>query len=96
MNNGDNKFAVKQIQGEIRSLFKDLIDLSDLNETRIDKDMAFLSRGLAAYSLYLLADISQNEAAQSIVAGSGDNGIDAIFWHKNTKQICLLHTTLAA
>lgn len=92
MNNGDNKFAVKQIQGEIRSLFKDLIDLSDLNETRIDKDMAFLSRGLAAYSLYLLADISQNEAAQSIVDGSGDNGIDAIFWHKNNNVLWLIQS----
>ncbi len=69
MNNGDNKFAVKQIQGEIRNLFKDLIDLSDLDGTRIDKDTALLSRGLAAYSLHLLADISPNEAAQSIVDG---------------------------
>lgn len=92
MNNGDNRFAVKQIQGEIRNLFKDLIDLSDLDGTRIDKDTALLSRGLAAYSLHLLADISPNEAAQSIVDGNGDNGIDAIFWHKNNNVLWLIQS----
>lgn len=91
-NNGDNKFAVKQIQGEIQNLFKGLIDLSDLDGARIDKEIAFLSRGFAAYSLHLLADISPNEAAQSVVDGNGDNGIDAVFWHKNSNVLWLIQS----
>ncbi len=88
----NNKFQLKQIQGEIHSLFEDLIDLSDLEGTRINKDNAFLSRGLAAYTLHFLADISPNEAAQSIIDGTGDNGIDAIFWHKNDNVLWLIQS----
>ncbi len=91
-NNGDNKFAVKQIQGDIQKKFLDLIDLRDLEKTRIDKSTAFLSRGLAAYTLHTLADISPNEAAQSVIDGTGDNGLDAIFWHKNNNVLWLIQS----
>lgn len=87
-----SKFAVKQIQGEIKHLFEDLIDLTDLEGTRIDKDTAFLSRGFAAYAVYSLAGTSPGEAAESVVDGSGDNGIDAIFWNKNDNILWLVQS----
>ncbi|PZO23458.1 MAG: hypothetical protein DCF25_00005 [Leptolyngbya foveolarum] len=78
-----SKFAVKQLQGEIKQLFEDLVDLIDLEGSRIDTDTAFLSRGFAAYAIYSLAGTSPGEAAESVIDGKGDNGIDAIFWHEN-------------
>ncbi|MEM9213272.1 MAG: AIPR family protein [Cyanobacteria bacterium P01_F01_bin.150] len=91
--NDTQKFAVKQLQGEIKRLFgEDLIDLTDLEGSRVDKATAFLSRGFAAYTLYALAGIGANEAAESIVDGQGDNGIDAIFWHKNDNVLWFIQS----
>ncbi|EKU96932.1 AIPR protein [Leptolyngbya sp. PCC 7375] len=91
-NSNTSKFAVKQLQGEIKKLFEDLIDLTDLENTRINKEIAFLSRGFAAYTLYSLAGISASEAAESVVDGKGDNGIDAIFWHKSDNILWLVQS----
>ncbi|MEL6493272.1 MAG: AIPR family protein, partial [Cyanobacteria bacterium J06621_3] len=91
-NSKTSKFAVKQLQGEVKRLFEDLIDLSDLEGTRINKDLAFLSRGFAAYTVYSLAGTSPSEAAESVVDGSGDNGIDAIFWHKGDNILWIIQT----
>lgn len=90
--NGTSKFAVKQLQGEIKRLFEDLIDLTDLEGTRIDKESAFLSRGLAAYTLYSLSKVSASTAAEAIVDGTGDNGIDAIFWHRGDNVLWLVQS----
>lgn len=91
-NGQTSKFAVKQLQGEIKDLFAGLIDLSDLDGTRINQDLAFLSRGFAAYAIYSLAGTSPDEAAESVVDGSGDNGIDAIFWNKNDNILWLIQS----
>lgn len=91
-NNGTNKFAVRRLQEEIKQIFSDLIDLTDLAGTRVNKDTAYLSRGLAAYALYSLAGTSPSEAAESVIDGQGDNGIDAIYWHKNDNILWLIQS----
>ncbi|HEY5894841.1 MAG TPA: AIPR family protein [Chthoniobacterales bacterium] len=45
-----------------------------------DRESNFLSRALAAYAIHKLAACSLDEAAESIVDGGGDGGIDAVYY----------------
>jgi len=45
-----------------------------------ERETNFLSRALAAFSLHKLAPCSLEDAAQSVVDGGGDGGIDAIYY----------------
>ena len=84
-------FNIKQLEAEVERLFYNSIDMSDYEGKRAQqrKD-AFNSRALAAYSLYTLADISSEEAAQSIVDGFEDNGIDAVFFQRKQNTLWLV------
>lgn len=86
-------FNIKQLEAEIHNLFDNSIDMSDYDRKRQnEKKDAFTSRALAAYSLYYLADISSEEAAQSIVDGIDDNGIDAIFFQRKQNILWLVQS----
>lgn len=89
----NNRFNVRRIESEIKKTFEgeseiDLKDIQDKNKAMIND--CLLSRGLAAYSLYSLADISAKEAAAAIVDGYGDNGIDAIYFDENQDILWLV------
>jgi len=91
----NNRFNVRRIEAEIRKTFSgeneiDLTDIQDKNKSMIND--CFLSRGLAAYSLYSLADISAKEAASSIVDGSNDNGLDALYFDENQDILWLVQS----
>jgi hypothetical protein len=84
-------FNIKQLETEINQLFYNSIDMSDFDGKKSNqKKDAFNSRALAAYSLLTLADISSEEAAQSIVDGFDDNGIDALFFDKRQNILWLV------
>ena len=84
-------FNIKQLEAEVEHLFSNSIDMSDYDKRRAqDRKDAFNSRALAAYSLYTLADISSEEAAQSIVDGFEDNGIDAVFFQRKQNILWLV------
>ena len=81
-----SKFHVRQLEGEIKRLFDEHICLDDVTDEK-KKHLCFLSRGLAAYSLQILADITAEEAAHSVVDGFDDNGIDAIYFDENKSTL---------
>lgn len=85
------RFHTRQVEGAISQLFKDLIDLSDLEQKK-QTEVTFLSRGLAAYSLYVLAGVDVDVAAQSIVDGYEDNGIDAIHYDKKQNTLWVVQS----
>lgn len=86
-------FRIKQIDSELTNLFEDKIDMSDYGtKKQNEKQIAFKSRALAAYSLYIMADISSDQAAESIVDGFDDNGIDALFFQKNQNTLWLVQS----
>lgn len=90
-------FRIKQLEAELRHIFIDLIDMSDCdNKKKNDKENTFISRALAAYSLYVMADISPNQAAEAIVDGFNDNGIDALFFHKQQNTLWLVQSKWVA
>src|SRR5260221_12556426 len=73
---------VRQIEAQIKTLFNGLVDLSDYDTRPLEREAVFLSRSLAAFTLMHLANITPTEAAQNLVDGGQDNGIDAIFCDK--------------
>lgn len=91
MSNGKFTFQVKQVEAEINRLFTDLIDMTDYEGKKANqKKDALNSRALAAYSLYTLAEVSPNKAAEAIVDGYDDNGIDALLFNKKQNTLWLV------
>jgi len=84
---------VRQIKAFLEQTFHDKIDMRDWSKKAADsKESAFLSRSLAAFSIMHLTDIDVEEAAASIVDGSKDNGIDAIFHDKRERTLYLIQS----
>jgi hypothetical protein len=71
---------ITQISTKITELFKEHLDLSDIGENDENKDDKIITRCLAAYAVYNTIECSPQDAAQSVVDGGDDNGIDAIFY----------------
>ncbi|NEP35913.1 AIPR family protein [Moorena sp. SIO3B2] len=90
----DKTFYIKQLENELNSVFNDnLIDLKDYPNNKVnEKKSAFNSRALAAYSLLTLADIDPIQAANTVVDGIDDNGIDAILFQENKKIFWLVQS----
>lgn len=85
------RFRVNQIEGEVSRLFADRIDMSDYDGKKNNqrKD-ALNSRAIAAYALHILADVGVNTAADSIVDGYEDNGIDALLFDREQNILWLV------
>lgn len=74
---------IQRIKNAIEKLFDGRIDLSDYDEKKLEeKEHAFLSRGIGAYVLNVMANIDSSQAGKAITDGFDDNGIDAIFFDK--------------
>ena len=88
-----SEIHLRQIKSYLKKTFNNLIDLSDYqNKSETDRELVFLTRSLAAFALMTLADISPQEASNSIVDGGQDNGIDAIFIDKREKVMYILQS----
>lgn len=86
-------FHLKQLECEIHQIFVDLIDMIDCdNKKKNDRDNVFNSRALAAYALHILANISPSKAAEAIVDGCDDNGIDAFLFDEKQKILWLVQS----
>lgn len=88
-----SSFRIKQVSSELNNLFENKIDMSDYSEKKVnEKQLAFKSRALAAYSLHILAGVSSHQAAESIVDGFDDNGIDALLFQKSQSTLWLVQS----
>lgn len=84
---------VNHIKNMIEQKFKQKIDISDLaDKPRDEQNKAILTRGLAAYSLYVLASVDIDTATSAIVDGYDDNGIDAILFEKSQSILWLVQS----
>ncbi len=84
---------VNHIKNTIEQKFKGKIDISDLaDKSKEEKDKAILTRGLAAYSLYVLASVGIDSATSAIVDGYNDNGIDAVLFERNQNILWLVQS----
>lgn len=88
-----SRFIVNQIAARLTDIYKDKLDLSDLNEA---KDTSFadkmVSRALAAFAVQKVAGVSVEDAADAVVDGGDDNGIDAILFTPAKKRLVLVQS----
>jgi hypothetical protein len=81
---------VGHIKTEVLGRFGGLIDLADVSNAPPDqKEMARLTRSLAAFVLAELGGLDDVGAAQGVTDGTGDNGIDAVYFDAAEKN-CFL------
>jgi len=70
-----------------------LIEKSDISTTpAADREAHVLSRSMAAAAVKILAEIDDATAANAVVDGWADNGIDAIFYDTQAKALFLVQS----
>ncbi len=87
-----SKIHINQIGNKIRTLFENHIDLSDIGSSDSDRDNKILTRCLSAYAIYNNIDCTIEEAANSVVDGGDDNGIDAVYYSPSYKKLLLIQS----
>jgi hypothetical protein len=84
---------IKRIKSYLDKTFTGKINLSDLQKKPSEEiHRNFLSRALSAYALTIVAGTSIEDAGEAITDGYDDNGIDAIFYDKQTKHLWLVQS----
>lgn len=84
---------VNQIRGHLENAYNELIDLIDVEKSKDEQKFNFfLTRSLAAYAIQYMAQIDPEVASKSIVDGSKDNGIDAIYYDERSKVLYLVQS----
>lgn len=82
---------IRFIKDALNREFSGLVDLSDCDTHREAlREQVFLSRALAARAVRLLADVDSAEAADCVIDGVDDRGIDAIAFSRETPEIWLI------
>ena len=88
-----SKLKVTHIKAHLDRNFKGKIDLTDIKDRpKAEIEKNFYSRALAAYSLTIIAVASIDDAANSVVDGFDDNGIDAIYFDALSKNLWLVQS----
>jgi hypothetical protein len=78
---------VGHIKNNIITRFGSLVDISDVQTAQSDqKENARLTRGLAAFVIAELGGLDDVAAAQTVTDGTGDNGIDAVYYDAAEKN----------
>jgi hypothetical protein len=81
---------VGHIRNNIEARFGSLVDLADVATAQTEqKDNVRLTRSLAAFTLAELGDLDDVAAAAAVTDGTGDNGIDGVYYDAAEKN-CLL------
>lgn len=75
----ERPLEIEHLPPALHSLFDGLVPLVGRG-TIAEKEVNFLSRSLAAYAVLKLAGCSAADAANSLVDGGNDGGIDAVYY----------------
>jgi len=88
-----SKIIVNRIKSYLDKTFKDKIDLSDLTKkSPEDKQKNFLSRALSSYGLTIVAGTNIEDAGKAVTDGFDDNGIDAIYFDKQSRNLWIVQS----
>lgn len=84
---------VGHIRTNIEARFGTLLDLADVATAQPDQnDSARLTRSLAAFALAELGNLDDVAAAAAIIDGTGDNGIDGVYYDTAEKNCFLVQS----
>ncbi|MEV4497079.1 AIPR family protein [Micromonospora arborensis] len=87
------KTQVRQVRDALLREFDGLIDVEDLaNKSDADREQAFLSRALAALTVRDLTGCDSAAAAEAVIDGRDDIGIDAVAVDKNASHLWLVQS----
>ncbi len=85
--------SVNRIKTHLNKTFQGKIDLNDLaNKAEEDRQKNFLSRALCSYALTIVAAATVEDAGNAITDGFDDNGIDAIYFDNQSKDLWLVQS----
>lgn len=87
-----SELHLRQIDRQLQAVICPLIDMSDQNAASETFADIRRSRGLAAYIIHHLTSCAPSEAAESIVDGGNDNGLDAIYFHHAEETLYLVQS----
>lgn len=79
---------VNQIGRRVRETYETYIPRADLKDTDPDLEIKLQTRCLAAFAVQSLTDCTIIDAANSVIDGGEDNGLDAVFYSES--QNCLV------
>jgi hypothetical protein len=84
---------VGHIKTSVLTRFGGLVDISDVSTAHEDqREVARLTRSLAAFVVAELGNIDDISAASAITDGTGDNGIDAVYYDAAEKNCFLVQS----
>lgn len=83
---------LRQIEKRLQSVLYPHIDMSDQKLGSEHFEDVKRSRALAAYIIYHLTNCSPKDAGESIVDGSEDNGLDAVYFHDTEETLYLVQS----
>ncbi len=82
---------VRHIHAALTREFANLLDLDDIPAlSPAQRERVFLSRALAAKTVQLVADCTAAEAAEAVIDGPADHGIDAVMVSPTSAEIWLI------
>lgn len=88
---------VQQIRGHLEKVFAGLIDMSDYATASPEqRGQVLLTRSLAAFAIMHLADIAAQRAASAVTDGTGDNGVDAIYFDEVERRLYIVQSKWAS
>lgn len=82
-----SRIHVNHIKTKLTEVLDGIIELSDAPSSGDQRDNFFLTRAQCAYAIMHHSNASATQAAQAVVDGGDDNGIDGIFYDLNTKTL---------
>lgn len=83
---------LRQIETKLQTLLYPLIDMSDQKMGSETFEDVQRSRALAGYIVHHLTACPEIEAADSIVDGGDDNGLDAIYFHEPEETLYIVQS----
>lgn len=88
--------AALQVPVKLRELFTGKIPECTSKNTLEQREANFQSRALAAYAVHKLSGCSLEKAAESVVDGGGDGGIDAFFFSTTSQTLWVVQSKYIA
>ena len=84
---------IQHIAKHLEAAYLSIIDMSDYaGKKQEQRDQAFLSRALAAFAIEYHAEATREEAAESVIDGCNDNGIDSIYYSDKTGYLYIVQS----
>src|SRR5690242_17662116 len=91
-----SEIHVQQIKANLKNEFNNLLDLQDVaTASEQQREQTFVTRALAAFVPLHFYDLDPSEAAKCVTDGSGDNGIDAVYFSGSEKILTVVQSKWA-